>query len=136
MSNTRRRNKHICIRLNDEEFEQVYATARNLGLCTSAYGRGAMLGGDPGENSRRRASVEKELLLRLLAEVAELRHRADEIARDMQQSGHPSEPRLAQMVQDYAAVRSAILMALIERRDLKLKPDTSDQPSKVKKGAA
>lgn len=79
--------------------------ARRVGLSLGSFCRGLVLGRDPGPDARRRASVEKELLLRLPAETGQLRHDADEIARNMKRGTYPEVAALNRLAQNYDRVR-------------------------------
>jgi len=136
-SQKRVRNRGAQIRFTDQEYEEAHENARRVGLSLGAFGRGLILGRDPGPDVRRRASVEKELLLRLLAETGQLRHDADEIAYKLKQGNYPEAAALNVLARNYDRVRHSILMALVQRRDLYLSPDYAPvQPSQTKKGTS
>jgi hypothetical protein len=111
-SQKRHRNKHLAIRLSDDELKHAAERAGRAGLSMSAYGRAAMLG-DPGPDSQRRPSIDKELLLRTLATLAHLNHHADRIARSITTS---DISEIRQIGKDYMLLRDAILAALPKSR--------------------
>ena len=116
-SEKRFRNKIVQVKLSDKEFDEVQKKANRLGLSLSAYGRGSMLGGDPGPNSQRRPSVEKQQLLRLLALLGHINHRIDQFARNEKQDDVLD---LGPILQDYADTRREILDFLQRCRELDL----------------
>jgi hypothetical protein len=106
-----RRNKHISIKLSDDELKKALERAGRSGLSMSAYGRAGLLG-DPGPGSQRRPSIDRELLLRTLGTLAHLNHHADRIARSNTTS---DISEIRQIGKDFTTLRDAILAALQKR---------------------
>jgi hypothetical protein len=110
-SNKRRRNKKAMIVLDDNEFDLVLDLARQAGLSLSAFGRMRMIG-TPGENFQRgRPPVDKELLLRILAELGRLNQHAARIAR-AGASEAPVSFDIEDIGRDYKTLRDLILTAV------------------------
>jgi len=108
-SEKRVRNRHLTVRLSDDERAAVDASAERAGLTPGSYARQALLGG-PAPRQVRRPPVERKELARLLGELGKIGGNLNQLAKAAN-SG----------VTVYEGESDAAYRAIIEMRDAVLK---------------
>ena len=79
-SETRVRNRHLTVRLSDDERAAVDAAAERAGLMPGSFARQALLGG-PVPRQVRRPPVERKELARLLGELGKIGGNLNQLAK-------------------------------------------------------
>ena len=104
--------KIVPIRFTDEQYERLAEKANRAGLSIGAAARAILLG-DAGPRAVKRPPVEKVALARLLGALGKIGSNVNQIARAVNEGRDlPSRAELAEIRQDIAAVRAAVMAAL------------------------
>ena len=111
MSERRARNRHITIRLSDEERDAIDDKAERAGLTTGSYARQELLGA-PAPRQVRRPPVERGLLAKILGQIGAIGNNINQIARALNR-GRPLEDEMLREAIGYLReIRDAVLRAL------------------------
>ena len=110
---TRARPKQVFIRVTDVEHGKIEARAERAGLSVSGYFRALAFGKDtPQPRAARRPPVEKETLVRLLAELGKIGSNVNQIAHAMNLGKITDHPALSGLSVEIADIRKQLKAAL------------------------
>jgi hypothetical protein len=133
-SEKRERQKQVFFRVTDVERAEIEARAERAGLTVAGYLRAAVFGAaTPQPRAARRPPVEKETLLRLLAELGKVGSNINQIARRLNQGKEFDAGPFAEFYARLEFVNTALLEAL-GKEPLKPKGELMDKL--FKKGKA
>ena len=110
-SEKRARNRHITIRLSDEERAVIDANAERAGLTAGSYSRQLLLGA-PAPRQVRRPPVERVLLAQLLGQVGAAGNNLNQIARALNRGRDLYDGALVEALGQLRDIRNALLNAL------------------------
>ncbi len=110
-SEKRVRNRHLTVRLSDDERAAVDAAAERAGLTPGSYARQALLGG-PAPRQVRRPPVERKELARLLGEIGHIGGNLNQLAKDKNSGVLVYEGESAAAYRAILEMRDAVLKAL------------------------
>ena len=110
-SEKRQRNRHILIRVTEDELAAIEARADASGLSIAAYLRATALG-NPGPRARRRPPVNHVVLRQLLGELGRVGNNVNQIARALNSGEAASVAELREALTAYLQLRNAIFVAL------------------------
>jgi len=112
-SQKRQRGKRVILFTDEAERAEIEARAERSGLSVSGFLRASVFGKDARQPSAaKRPPVEKETLLRLLAELGKVGSNINQIARRVNQDKGFDAPIFATLYAELKAVNQAILQAL------------------------
>ncbi len=109
-SEKRVRKHAVAVRILDDEAAALRAAANRAGLSVGAYLRAAALG-DAGPRAARRAPVERQELVRILAALGKLGSNVNQLAKMANATGEISGD-IALMQKQLMEMRAAVLTAL------------------------
>lgn len=108
-SDKRQRTRLIAVRFLPKEADALNAAADLAGLSVGAYLRKVALG-EPGPRAVRRPPVEKKELARILGQLGKVGTDINQIAKRLNSDGAaPSQPEMAQMLEDLRSMRNVVL---------------------------
>lgn len=110
-SEKRLRNRHLTVRLTEDERAAIDAAAERAGLMTGSYARQKLLGG-PAPRQVRRPPVERRELARLLGEVGKIGSNLNQLARAANQGSYVRGVEIETALAGLDDVRAAILSTL------------------------
>jgi hypothetical protein len=110
-SESRKRTRHITIRLTPEERALIDAAAEEAGLASGSYARAILLGA-PAPRQVRRPPVERKELARLLGELGKVGSNLNQLARENNEGEPPYKREVLAVLASLLAVRDAVLAAL------------------------
>ena len=110
-SEKRVRNRHLTVRLSEDERAAIDAAAERAGLMPGSYARQALLGG-PAPRQVRRPPVERKELARLLGEIGHVGGNINQIARAVNAGAIVYTGEIDSALGGLREVREAILKAL------------------------
>jgi len=110
-SEKRVRNRHLTVRLSDDERAAVDAAAERAGLMPGSYARQALLGG-PAPRQVRRPPVERKELARLLGELGKIGGNLNQLAKAANTGVLVYTGEIDAALHGLAEARDAILKAL------------------------
>jgi hypothetical protein len=102
----------IPFRVTEEEREQIWASAEQVGLTVSAFIRACILEETPKMRATRRPSVEAEILARLLGQMGKVTGDIQELAKKVGPKNSKAEKDALKTLKDVRATVSAIMEAL------------------------
>ncbi len=105
------RNRHLTIRLSDEERAAIDAAAERAGLMPGSFARQVLLGA-PAPRQVRRPPVEKRELARLLGELGRIGGNINQIARSLNAGVMVFTGEIDTALGGLREMRAAILKAL------------------------
>ena len=111
MSERRARNRHITIRLSDEERAAIDEKAERAGLTTGSYARRELLGA-PAPRQVRRPPVERGLLAKMLGQIGAIGNNINQIARALNRGRQLEDGELREALRYLREIRDALLHAL------------------------
>jgi hypothetical protein len=111
MSERRARNRHITIRLSDEERAAIDEKAERAGLTTGSFARQILLGA-PAPRQVRRPPVERRLLAQMLGQIGAIGNNINQIARALNRGRSPEDDYVKQTLGYLREIRDALLHAL------------------------
>lgn len=112
-SETRQRKTFLHMRATVGEKAQIEARAERAGLSVSGYLRASIFGTDaPQPRAARRPPVEKETLVRLLAELGKIGGNVNQIAHAMNLGKITDHPALAMLAVEIRDIRQQLKAAL------------------------
>ena len=92
-SETRQRKKSVCVRFENNEFDDVESRAGEAGLSNAAYLRACALG-NAGPRARRSPTVERQLAAQAIAELNKAGSNLNQIARAVNMALSPAAPEI------------------------------------------
>ena len=110
-SEKRVRNRHLTVRLSEDERAAIDEAAERAGLMPGSYAREALLG-KPAPRQVRRPAVERKELARLLGQVGHIGGNLNQLAKAANSGVVVYEGEIDAALRGLAEVRDAILLAL------------------------
>jgi len=110
-SETRIRNRHLTIRLSDEERAAIDEDAERAGLMAGSYAREVLLRTKPPRQIRR-PPVERTALARLLGALGQIGNNINQLAKASNSGDVADRTALQGALTDLRAMRDAVLRAL------------------------
>ena len=111
LSNSRKRNKTIAIRVDETEAAQLAAFAERAGLSIGAFIRQQILDAEPPRQSRR-PPVEKELLAYAMRHIGKIGSNVNQLARRANHGNVPHPDNIEEACAAMLELRDAVLEAL------------------------
>lgn len=111
MSEKRKRDFRVTIRLDEAEHDSVFDRADKAGLTLSGYFRFAVLKTPPPLQSRR-PPVDRAELAKLLAAIGRIGNNMNQLARVANAGSWPESEALQQACNEITWIRSALMQAL------------------------
>lgn len=110
-SEKRVRNRHLTVRLSDDERAAIDQAAGAAGLMPGSYARQVMLGG-PAPRPVRKSPVERQELVRLLGQLGHIGGNLNQIAKSLNTGVTVYEAEVAAALQAVIDMRDAVMRAL------------------------
>jgi hypothetical protein len=110
-SEKRVRNRHLTVRLSEDERATIDEAAERAGLMPGSYARETLLG-RPAPRQVRRPAVERRELARLLGQIGHIGGNLNQLAKAANQNLLVHDGEIAAALRGLAEVREAILHAL------------------------
>jgi hypothetical protein len=110
-SEKRVRNRHLTVRLSDDERAAIDEAAERAGLMPGSYARQALLGG-PAPRQVRRPPVERKELARLLGEIGHIGGNLNQLAKAVNTGVLVYTGEIDAALHGLAEMRDAILKTL------------------------
>ena len=111
MSEKRKRQFRVTIRLDEAEHTQINDRAENAGLTLSGYFRSAVLNTPPPPQSRR-PPVDRAELAKLLAAIGRIGNNVNQLARVANAGSWPESKDLSKARADIKWIRTTLMKAL------------------------
>ncbi|MGD0867790.1 MAG: plasmid mobilization relaxosome protein MobC [Rhizomicrobium sp.] len=110
-SEKRVRNRHLTVRLSDEERAAIDQAAEAAGLMPGSYARQVMLGG-PAPRPVHKSPVERQELVRLLGQLGHIGGNLNQIAKSLNTGVVVYESEIGAALRAVTAMRDAVMLAL------------------------